>query len=532
MRGLDLAEPKIAAAARRVAGAEFNPPDAPQSKAPPSVMVLVPADRARAWSRRLAEVISSRCGLPVELRRVPGLKSKPAIPTEDVEHFLFGPSAYGHAVWVPTADLEPADDSDAWAQHLVVNATGYDPRALPRAVRQARIVSPIFNGRYDFKALAVALTAGEPPHLGVTACCRGTMRVLYGARLAASARPRLRKAMDAVLGRAIVLLSSSITHLITRQRLPTPTSAPPPEPLPSPLGFWVRRLGVAEPSRAGRRLRQRLLPEAWRIGLRPLKSDCSPTELRLDPSEFDILENPPGRFFADPFLLQHDNTTALFFEDFDFRLGRAHISCIVLGPQGARSPPRTALKRPYHLSYPFVFIHDGAALMIPETSANRTIELYEAEAFPYRWRLRKVLVDGIDASDTTLHFDERTGLWWMFSAVSEFGGSSHDSLSIFFSRRLEGPWRPHPGNPVKLDPANSRPAGPLLRRDGRLFRPAQDCTRSYGSGLVWCEIIRIDPYAFRESPITRPSPAPVHTYGRAGGFEVLDLKTHSWRFRA
>lgn len=534
MRRLDLAEPTIAASPGGVAALDLKPLHAVQGKAGHSVIVLVPADRARAWSRLLAEVISARCGLPVELRRVPSLKSKPAIPSEDIEHALFGPSPHGHAVWMPIAAIKLADDIDDWSQHLVVNATGHDPRALPPAVRRAKIVSPIFNGRYDFKALAVALIAGEPPHLGVTASVRGTTRVLYGARLAASARPLLRKSMDAVLGRAIVLLSSSINHLITRQRLPTPTSAPSPEPAPPPLEFWARRLGFAGRSKVGQRLQKPFLREEWRIGLRPLRSDCSPAEMHLDPSEFDVLENPPGRYYADPFLLRHDDITAVFFEDFDFRLGRAHVSCIVLDQQGGRSPARTALKRPYHLSYPFVFNYDGAALMIPETSANRTIELYEAESFPYRWRLRKVLIDGIDASDTTLHFDERTGLWWMFSAVSEFGSSSHDSLSIFFSHRLEGPWRPHAGNPVKLDPASSRPAGPLLRRDGRLFRPTQDCTLSYGSGLVWCEIKRIDPYVFRESPITRPGRtlASVHTYGRASGFEVLDLKANRWRFRA
>ena len=536
MRRLDLADPTITASLWCDAVSDLKPPRAARGKAPAGVVVLVPADRARAWSRLLADVISARFGLPAELRRVPTLKSPPAIPSEDIEHSLFGPSAHGHAVWIRTADLKPADDRDAWPQHLVVNATGYDPRALPPAVRRTRIVSPVFNGRYDFKALAVALTVGEPPHLGVTACFRGATRVLYGAKLAASERPLLRKAMDAVLGRAIVLLSGSINHLLTRQRLPEPAPPPSPERVPAPLAFWARRLGVAEVSRAGRMLRKPFLREEWRIGLRPLRSDGSPAELDLDPSQFEMLENPPGRYYADPFLLQHDDTTAVFFEDFDHRLGRAHISCIALDRHGAHSPAQTALKRPYHLSYPFVFSHDGAALMLPETSANRTIELYEANAFPYRWRLRSVLVDGVDASDTTLHFDEGTGLWWMFSAVSEFGSSSHDSLSIFFSRRLEGPWRPHSGNPVKLDPGCSRPAGPLLRRDGRLFRPTQDCTRAYGSALVWCEITRIDPYVFCETPIARQGPrrrpAPVHTYGRAAGFEVLDFKAHRWRLPA
>jgi hypothetical protein len=285
-----------------------------------------------------------------------------------------------------------------------------------------------------------------------------------------------------------------------------------------------------------RQLRKPFVRDGWSIGVRPLKIEGSPAELDLNPATFEILHSPRDHFYADPFLLRHDGRTALFFEDYDYRLGRAHLAALLLDGQGAPGPPGEALRRPYHLSYPFVFTHDGAALMLPETSANRTIELYEAQAFPHQWRLRTVLIDQIDASDSTLHYDETTGLWWMFSAVSEFGSSCHDSLSLFFSDRLEGPWRPHAGNPVKLDPASSRPAGPLIRWGGRLFRPAQDCTLAYGDALVWCEIKQLDPHAFREERVAgQPSSGPripAHTYGRGAGLEVVDFKTSRWRFQA
>jgi hypothetical protein len=160
--------------------------------------------------------------------------------------------------------------------------------------------------------------------------------------------------------------------------------------------------------------------------------------------------------------------------------------------------------------------------------------LYEAEVFPDRWRLRAVLMQDIEAADTTLHLDRRTGVWWMFAAVTEHGSSSHDTLSLFHSDRLEGPWQPHPMNPVKLDPLSSRPAGPLVEWEGRLFRPAQDCTASYGSGLVWCEILTLSPEAFEERVVTRHAAPPgytgLHTYGRGSGFEVVDFKRRRWRF--
>ena len=41
-----------------------QPADAPAATTPSSIVVLVPADRTRAWSDVLVEVLSARFGLP------------------------------------------------------------------------------------------------------------------------------------------------------------------------------------------------------------------------------------------------------------------------------------------------------------------------------------------------------------------------------------------------------------------------------------------------------------------------------------
>ncbi len=82
------------------------------------------------------------------------------------------------------------------------------------------------------------------------------------------------------------------------------------------------------------------------------------------------------------------------------------ISVCEPGPDDAWSPPRTVLERDHHLSYPFVFEHEGAIYMLPETGEAGRIELHRAVEFPDHWELDRVLLDGLTALDATLHVED------------------------------------------------------------------------------------------------------------------------------
>ena len=58
------------------------------------------------------------------------------------------------------------------------------------------------------------------------------------------------------------------------------------------------------------------------------------------------------------------------------------------------------------LTYPCIFQYQGSYFMIPETSANKTIEMYHAEHFPDKWVLDTVLQKGEKWVDTTVRFQE------------------------------------------------------------------------------------------------------------------------------
>jgi hypothetical protein len=245
-----------------------------------------------------------------------------------------------------------------------------------------------------------------------------------------------------------------------------------------------------------------------------------------DPTGYKLMLPPKDRFYADPFLFEKDGKTYLFLEDLRYSEGRALISCCELNPDGTHGPIVEVLRRPYHLSYPFLFEENGQIYMIPETKGNRTVELYRATNFPNEWALESVLLDNIYAVDATIHQSE--GKYWMFVGISNGRYSNCDELGIYFADALQGPWKPHPANPVISDVRRARPAGALFRDQGRLIRPSQDCAKAYGYAIVFSEVITLSETEYDERPIARLDPDWVkgnlgtHTYTRTGQFEVID----------
>ena len=171
--------------------------------------------------------------------------------------------------------------------------------------------------------------------------------------------------------------------------------------------------------------------------------------------------------------------------------------------------------------------------MVPESVATGTVDLYRAATFPDRWVKEATLLTGVEASDATLL--EHDGRWWMFATVRA-GGAFSDALHIWSAPELRGPWQAHRGNPVLVDIAAARPGGRMVRRNGRLIRPFQDCTEGYGAALGLAEVTRLDDggFAQRVETVLRPGPEwpgrRLHTLNRAGRLECIDGSATARRF--
>lgn len=244
---------------------------------------------------------------------------------------------------------------------------------------------------------------------------------------------------------------------------------------------------------------------------------------------------PKNKFWADPHILQRDDKYFVFFEEYLYETGKGHISVLTIDESGVYSEPTKVLSTDYHLSYPFVFEHEGSTYMVPESIENKTIQLYECQEFPHKWEHKHNLIDNIEAADATLF--EYDGKWWMFTNIAEQEGSSiHDELHVFYADSpLSKDWKPHSLNPVVSDCKTARPAGKIFVENGRIYRPSQNCSVRYGYGFNLNEIELLTTTEYKETTISRVEPnwekniVGTHTFNRVGNLHVIDALVNTSR---
>jgi len=243
---------------------------------------------------------------------------------------------------------------------------------------------------------------------------------------------------------------------------------------------------------------------------------------------FKQIVPPKDRFWADPFVVARDNRYYIFIEEFLYATKKGHISLIVMNEDGSWEPPVRILEAPYHLSYPFVFEFENNFYMIPESYDNHTVELYICTALPLKWEFQKNLMENCRAVDATLF--QWQGKWWMFAnRIETDGASTWDELFLHYSDSpLSDNWTPHQRNPIVSDVKSARPAGRLFVRDGRLYRPSQNCSGHYGYGFNICEITKLTETDYEESIVSRVEPkwdkniVSTHTINYEDGLTIID----------
>ncbi len=247
--------------------------------------------------------------------------------------------------------------------------------------------------------------------------------------------------------------------------------------------------------------------------------------------QFAKIESDNDRYWADPFIVERDGTYYIFAEEFIYKTRRGRIAVIPVEKDGTVGEARTVLAPDYHLSYPFMFEHDGETFMVPESSENRSIDLYKCTRFPDQWEHVKTLMNDVRAVDTTLY--ESNGKWWLFTNRCDTeGGTTHDELHVFSANHfLDEEWEPHPQGVVSSDVRMARPAGALFKKGGKLYRPAQDCSVDYGYALQLHEVTELNDERYAEQPISRITPdwndrvQGVHTFNHVPGMTIVDAKT-------
>jgi len=256
----------------------------------------------------------------------------------------------------------------------------------------------------------------------------------------------------------------------------------------------------------------------------------------LWPTRAGIQLVPPiDRFWADPFVARDDDERLwVFFEELKFASPRGTLRCVAIDARGNAGEPIDVLTEPCHLSYPNVFKSEGDWYLLPESSERKNLMLYRARRFPDDWEPIAELLTDTAVVDATLHRDANG--WWMFAgAANSKGAAFDDTMHLYRSSTLSGPWLPAQANPVRVDPSCSRPGGQLFRWRGKWLRPVQDCRGRYGRFVHLMEFAGVGERGPQEHVVATLAGVDAfnvqaaHTYNRVGTDLAVDWQR--WRSR-
>jgi hypothetical protein len=261
-------------------------------------------------------------------------------------------------------------------------------------------------------------------------------------------------------------------------------------------------------------------------------------ETRPQPLRQATHVRPKGRksFWADPFMVRRDGMLHLFFEEWPYALGRGVISHYAI-PEDQKwprtlsaGPAKVIMDNGVHLSYPFLFEHDGELYMVPESAQAKGVDVFRCASFPHGWEKVATIMQNVSCADST--FFEHDGKWWMFTNVDrDLGQGDHCSeLFAYWSDTPLSPvWNSHAQNPILVDARRARMAGGVIRRkDGTLVRCAQHSGERYGERVVLCEIKELTPEVYREvsgsvvDPNWRRGISRTHHLSMCGDYIVMD----------
>jgi hypothetical protein len=274
-----------------------------------------------------------------------------------------------------------------------------------------------------------------------------------------------------------------------------------------------------------------LIREQWHVGIvkAPIASFLEST---TEPTVQWLPDPPRTRFFSDPFAIKRGDEIVILFEDFEQLSFRGRISAVRSNDNGrtfseAMPVSGSVFDASVHKAYPYLLEDQGEIYCVPETWEANEIALYRAVDFPLKWERVGPLLEGVGGVDATPF--EHEGRWWMFYARRENG--SNLKLYLASAPRLEGPWSPHPQNPIKTNIGSARPGGTPFAHNGTLYRPAQDSTHTYGGGIVIHRVVKLTATEYEEAPVRSLRPmghgryaAGFHTLAAAGDICVVDGK--------
>ena len=279
-----------------------------------------------------------------------------------------------------------------------------------------------------------------------------------------------------------------------------PSAMPPATPVRGRLGWFDALLG---------KWHDRLMTEWWSIG-----TASTPIEQVLAGKGLGDITwfrtEAADRYLADPF--PWPGTNQILCEEMPLTGGVGRIVSIS-EHGGGLSPPTVALDDGFHHSYPCTYQDGETVFCIPEAPRRGATVIYRLDNGGKLTPVCDVAPHARLADPTLFRWN---GLYWLGCTDLDLG--VHDNLCLLYADTISGPWKAHRLWPVKIDIRGARPAGMIFESNGALFRPGQDCAKTYGAAVAIHRIATLSETEFAEVPVatlrpdaTGPFPHGLHT---------------------
>lgn len=262
----------------------------------------------------------------------------------------------------------------------------------------------------------------------------------------------------------------------------------------------------------------------WKLAYREVTEE-DVAMLRVDiKREYNVFTSNGKCWYADPFIICECNRTYVFCECY---LNEKNKGVIAVGEykNGRINGMKTIIEQDYHMSYPCIFKYESSYYMIPETSDNKTIELYQANQFPNDWRLIKTLKKDIKCVDLTVFSkdDELLVIGYILERKKNKVCVFHLDMEHQVLTTID-----------TIEAVNTgRGAGNICYLDGKIIRPTQICKKKYGESIAFKEIVSTRKGAYHEKVLSKLQGRDIlvkgekkidrlHTFNRRGNVEIID----------